>query len=496
MSVRPTISIFVVALVCGAMLSAEVVAQRPEGGRRERGGGREEGGFRGRGGGFGRGSFGGGRGGFGGGFGRGGFGGGFGRGGSSRGGFGGRGGFNPTDLLRRLDANGNGTLEPSETEGRARGFIERMSGSSGRIDLSRPIPIDRLSREIDRSRQRSAGDRGGSESNSEDLPSLVEGFGSEEEAAPPLGFGAAGEIYAIQVTAEDREEAEERFRRYDANRDGILSSDELRRSRRREGDLLRFDRNGDGNMTQTEMEFYYAQRRIDQGDQPERSSEESQADDFRSRMLARFGGGRGRGGSRFGGGGFGGSRRGGGDQESEEAEPEEESVASEEVQPRSYRFKTATERLPSGLPPWFATNDGNQDGQVAMSEFASAWSAATINDFNQFDLDTDGIITSAECLRAVENGARRGTTSSPARRTVARTVPPTRRESVTTSSSPKPSGDRYTQYAQGLVKQYDSNADGVLTAREWQEMSRDPEEADQDGDARITVDELAESFRP
>ena len=94
-------------------------------------GGFDEGGFGGRG--FGRG-----------GFDRGGFErGGFDRGGFDRGGFGGRGGFDPTEMLRRMDINGNGILEPTEMSGRARMLVDRMARDAN-LDTSQPIPLAKL----------------------------------------------------------------------------------------------------------------------------------------------------------------------------------------------------------------------------------------------------------------------------------------------------------------------------------------------------------------
>lgn len=74
----------------------------------------------------------------------------------------------------------------------------------------------------------------------------------------------------------------------------------------------------------------------------------------------------------------------------------------------SYRVKTVTERLPKGLPDWFARSDANIDGQVAMSEFATSWSDSTLKEFSQFDLNHDGFITAKEALRGREQrcGAR------------------------------------------------------------------------------------------
>ena len=50
---------------------------------------------------------------------------------------------------------------------------------------------------------------------------------------------------------------------------------------------------------------------------------------------------------------------------------------------------------------------------------------------------------------------------------------------------------RYIEYYSKLLQKYDSNSDGSLTKDEWSKMSKDPAAADEDGDGRITVVELA-----
>jgi hypothetical protein len=66
---------------------------------------------------------------------------------------------------------------------------------------------------------------------------------------------------------------------------------------------------------------------------------------------------------------------------------------------KSGRFLTARERLPSGLPAWFIEKDVNGDGQVTMAEFASEWTPEVAAEFNRYDLNHDGVITAAECLK-------------------------------------------------------------------------------------------------
>jgi Ca2+-binding EF-hand superfamily protein len=62
----------------------------------------------------------------------------------------------------------------------------------------------------------------------------------------------------------------------------------------------------------------------------------------------------------------------------------------------SYRFSTAADKLPSGLPSWFKSKDTNGDGQIEMSEYSRSWSNSTAAEFQRYDLDGDGVITAKE----------------------------------------------------------------------------------------------------
>ena len=67
---------------------------------------------------------------------------------------------------------------------------------------------------------------------------------------------------------------------------------------------------------------------------------------------------------------------------------------------KSYRFKPAKERLPSGLPGWFTSKDANGDGQVSMSEYNKSWNDRTATEFQTYDADNDGVITSHESQKS------------------------------------------------------------------------------------------------
>jgi hypothetical protein len=63
---------------------------------------------------------------------------------------------------------------------------------------------------------------------------------------------------------------------------------------------------------------------------------------------------------------------------------------------KTFRFTPAGERLPDGVPSWFTSRDKNKDGQIAMSEYRSSWSASAVRDFQRLDVNNDGVITAKE----------------------------------------------------------------------------------------------------
>jgi Ca2+-binding EF-hand superfamily protein len=75
------------------------------------------------------------------------------------------------------------------------------------------------------------------------------------------------------------------------------------------------------------------------------------------------------------------------------------SKSSSSSEKKSYRFKTVAERLPKDLPDWFKRNDVNQDGQIMMSEYSTAWSELKVREFRKYDLNDDGVITPQEYVQ-------------------------------------------------------------------------------------------------
>ena len=190
--------------------------------------------------------------------------------------FGGGGpGFGPADFLRRLDENGNGMIDPSESQGRASFFLQRMAADIPELDLKRPISIDKLAKAMEKLREqrmrdggsRDGGDRsgrGGEENRGSTataaLEPLVPGFGVEEFLPPPPGFGAEGELPTVKTTEADLRKAQDRIARDDGNKDGVLDREEVGRGRWGD-DPWSYDRNHDGRLTASELAARYARRR-------------------------------------------------------------------------------------------------------------------------------------------------------------------------------------------------------------------------------------------
>jgi hypothetical protein len=144
------------------------------------------------------------------------------------------------------------------------------------------------------------------------------------------------------------------MRQYDKNKNGVLERDEWQESR---DWIKQADLNRDGLITQDELAAKLAEMGRNRGD---------------------WGAG--------GGGDRGPDRRG------------SAAAGNEGGARKSYRLRTAAERLPKGLPDWFTNRDKDQDGQVPMAEYAQLWSNRMAEEFEKYDLNGDGIITAAEAL--------------------------------------------------------------------------------------------------
>jgi hypothetical protein len=126
-----------------------------------------------------------------------------------------------------LDANGNGSIEPSEIPAQMRPFIEGRLRDAG-IDLSRPIPLSRLE-DLRRSREEGS-DPSGSDDPAMDIEEGVPGFGEEIVLDLVLGFGNGSDTAAKPIEkkydANAIAQADDMLRRYDRNGNKMLDREE------------------------------------------------------------------------------------------------------------------------------------------------------------------------------------------------------------------------------------------------------------------------------
>ncbi len=451
----------IVSVLCFA--TSTVLSQPPGGGDRGGDQGGDRGGFRGGppggdGGGFRGGPPGGDGGGFRGGP-PGGDGGGF-RGGPPGGGE--RGAFDPASFLSRLDANGNGMIDPEEQQGPAQFMISRMQQQGLKVEPGKPIPLKTITKAFEEMRKsrESGGDSGSDRSDprasadSLEPELLVPGFGMplEEMPVPLLGFGAAAEMLAMPVSPEDTREAEERMRRYDGNKDGFLSKQEVSRL---SGSPMDFDRNRDGKLSISELAVRYARRR----ESEESDRDRNRNDDRRNRDS-------------------------------------EQTVSIPDVYGGRKSYRVTAGDAVSGLPGWFTDKDSSGDQQVSMAEYASLWNDDLVTEFFSFDLNGDGVITESECLRAVNQGsqATSSASSTPSMGSAPSPTsnsPPSQGSTIQQIVSVGPPDDKTIKYAEKIIARYDTNKDGAITAAEWKTMLMDPSPADANRDGRITILEYA-----
>lgn len=274
-------------------------------------------------------------------------------------------------MLRGFDTNKDGVIDPKEVPEDRRRFLGFIGGRMG-VDFSKPVAIDKL-------REKAAERFGGGNQKNKEPEPLVPGFGTPTSEATVLAFGErASEATASGTSSSARRQdsnqqdpraqgfADMMMRRYDQDGNGVLERDRGEWEGVR-GDPNEIDSNNDG--------------RIDR-------------DEMVARVAAYMGGNRGRergsdrGGEGGGRGGEGGSRGG------EAREDNQQDTR------KSYRFLSAAERLPEGLPGWFTERDQNKDGQISMAEYSSYWSDTKAREYLRYDLNDDGMITPDECLTA------------------------------------------------------------------------------------------------
>lgn len=129
-----------------------------------------------------------------------------------------------------------------------------------------------------------------------------------------------------------------------------------------------------------------------------------------------------------------------------------------------------------------------------MSEYSSSWTNEKVAEFNKFDLNSDGIITSRECLSALKNG---GSTSASSNAFAASSSPSSSSSSASiVSPTGAPKEDVNREWAKRQIDKYDKNRDGQLTVDEWNAMILKPDGADANKDGIVTLEEYVNSRAP
>ena len=191
-------------------------------------------------------------------------------------------------IMERMDANGNGRLDPGEVSERAQGFIERMAG--GPIDLRRSVSIESI---LSGNAGRTQNNTRSSAPKQEDPYPVLARFGESRR----FGFGIDpgllnGRIVDLEKRYESRvlENVQRSMERYDKDGNGVLEHEEWSTMRWRD-DPRQSDLDQDGVLTQAEMAERIASGQDSGSGRGRRSSSSRRGDSERDSR---------RGGDRFG----------------------------------------------------------------------------------------------------------------------------------------------------------------------------------------------------
>ncbi len=262
-------------------------------------------------------------------------------------------------MLKAMDTNNDGKLEPSEIPEYRRGFVSMLVTQMGG-DPAKTIVIADLERKAAANAASSSGSgRQSSTSTSGvggiSLPKdpLVPYFGEKEPALPavvafgqrepqPKSTGTTGSNSGVSLSPSDQlmRTAREIMNRYDKNKNGTLDKDKGEWSPSLPFNPATADKNHDGRISMSEL-------------------------------LAALGG---------------------------------KSSGTSGSGVIATKPSNAYDRLPVGVPDWFFERDKDQDGQLTMQEYANGqpWSKAIADEFLFLDTNNDGFATVVEVFAALK----------------------------------------------------------------------------------------------
>jgi len=299
-------------------------------------------------------------------------------------------------FLRKMDANGNGMIDPEEVTGPAKYFAERVLSRAG-VEPKFPMAISQIQQALVKGYQARAASPSGTASTGSGMkpsagaprgplpavnapgkggfgetakPPVVAGFGPQ--ASPgvkvgPVAPAPSASAYGNRPSASQADPAVRNLaatiiQKHDKNANGKLDREEWP-EHRRWGTFDEANRMGGNFVVLEELATHLA-------DYQRRGQLSMDLSDSSG--------------------------------EAKPASGDDTATTPTKIVPKSGRFLTPAERLPQGLPPWFATKDVDGDGQVTMAEYSGEWTAERAAEFAGFDLNGDGVVTPQECLKAVK----------------------------------------------------------------------------------------------
>lgn len=193
--------------------------------------------------------------------------------------------WDPTEYLRRIDANKNGHLDPGEMQGRMKDYIRNLG-----FKTDKPLPISEIVKRSKGDRRDRRSDSNSQSSSQKTFVRKVPGFGVEqaETADSVSNFSTDGSTnnpvalrrkYGESVMIEIQRSLD----RYDKNGDKKLDANEIRsgrwgRPRPEESDL-----NKDGQLSLYELAERYKQRNTANNGDNRNNDSRNRGDDSRNR---------------------------------------------------------------------------------------------------------------------------------------------------------------------------------------------------------------------
>ncbi|NNE00840.1 MAG: calcium sensor EFh [Pirellulaceae bacterium] len=319
------------------------------------------------------------------------------------------------ESLERLDRNENGEIDPDEITPLSRPYLERVA-EARRMSLERAYAIDKW-QEAARIYYALQNGVAGKTVRPEPEP-LVKGFGTDRDQPVVPEFGLAE--FKYRYLQEDLDEADRTLRRSDRNKDGYIDRKESLSAKWTHRNPFEMDLDQDDRLSRLELAQRYARRRMLSGASDElvqrarrvgngitsSSTKSPQREDDSS--FWRRGGNRtyltatilGR---------FDTNKNGrldadevnklGIPQGRIDADRNGE-LSRDELFAYFADLQDRAGDSSEAVPGWFYELDANRDQQIEMMEFTEQWSDEKVAEFNSYDINGDGMLTTAEITQS------------------------------------------------------------------------------------------------